>query len=99
MLDSWVSFHSFLEFEQAVFLVKLLGHVRVGVMFVEELDGMEAAAVDIEVDVAAVEIRGACLPQFNLGMHCLNALPDCLTDALALYAHLHIEESQYTFMS
>jgi hypothetical protein len=28
-------------------------------MFVEELDGMEAAAVDVKVNVTAVEIRGA----------------------------------------
>ena len=78
-------------------LRQLFGHVLVGVMFVEELDGMEAAAVDVEVDVAAVEIRSACLPQFNLGMHCLDAFPDCLTDAPALYTHLHIEERQLTY--
>ena len=62
MLDSWVSFHSFLELEQAVFLVKLFGHVRIGVMLTEELDGMETATVDVEVNVAAVKIWGACLP-------------------------------------
>ena len=89
--------HSFLEFEQAVFLVEMLRHVRVGVMFIEELDSMEAAAVDVEVNVAAVEIRGAGFPYLNLGMHRLDALPDCLTDALALYAHLHIEEGQLAF--
>ena len=54
-----MSFHSFLELEQAVFLVKLFGHIRVGVVLVEELDGMEAAAVDVKVNVTAVEIRGA----------------------------------------
>ena len=36
------SFHSLFKLEQPVFLVKLLRHVRVRMMLVEELDGMES---------------------------------------------------------
>ena len=89
-MDGWVLFHSFLEFEQAVFLVKLTWHVRVRMALIEELDGMEAATVDVEVNVAAVEIRGAGLPHLNLGMHRLDGFPYRLADALALYTHLDV---------
>jgi len=34
--------HSLLKSEQPVFLVKLLWHVRVWMMLVEKLDGMES---------------------------------------------------------
>ena len=50
-------FHSFFENEQPVFLVILLRHIRIRMVFVEELDGVEAAPVDVEVDVATVEVR------------------------------------------
>ena len=36
------SFHSLFKLEQSVLLVKLLWHVRVRMMLVEELDGMES---------------------------------------------------------
>jgi hypothetical protein len=37
-------------------------------MLVEELNGMESAAVDVEVDIATVEIRGTGFPDFYFGM-------------------------------
>lgn len=38
----YLLFHSLFKLEQPIFLVKLLWHVRVRVMLVEELDGMES---------------------------------------------------------
>ena len=75
-------FHSFLKLKESVLLVKLLRHVRVWVMLVEKLNGMESAAVDIEVDVATVEIRDASFPHFYLRMHGFYRFPDGLSDTL-----------------
>ncbi len=68
----------------SVILVELLWHVWVRMMFVEELHGMETTAVDVEMDVATVEIRCACLPDADLRIHVLVGFPDGLSDALAL---------------
>ena len=87
-----MSFHSFLKLKQPVLLVELLWHIGVRVMRVEELNSMESAAVDVEVDIPAVEIRGTGFPYFNLWMHGLYSLPDGLADTFALNTHLYIEE-------
>ena len=78
-------------------MVKLLRHVGIRVMLIEELNGMESAAVDIKMDIPAVEIRGAGFPHFNLWMHGLYGFPDGLADTFALNAHLHIEECKLTY--
>ena len=83
-------FYFFLKLKQTVRLVELLGHIGVGMVIVEKLDGMKATTVDIEMDVAKVEVRCACLPDFSLWMECFDGFPDGLTNAFALYAHLHI---------
>ena len=51
-------------------------HIGVRMMLVEELNGMESAAVDVEVEIPAVEIWGAGFPDFNLWMHGLYGFPD-----------------------
>ena len=58
----------------------------------QELNGMESATVDVEVDIPAVEIRGAGFPHFYLWMHILYGFPDGLANPFALNAHLHVEE-------
>ena len=98
-----MSFHSFLKLKQPVLLVELLRHIGVWVMLIEaldlwslategtqELNGMESAAVDVEMDIPAVEIRGAGFPYFYLWMHNLYGFPDGLADAFALNAHLNV---------
>ena len=85
-----MSFHSFLKLKQPVLLVELLWHIGVRVMLVEELNSMESAAVDVEVDIATVEIRGAGFPHFYLWMHGLYGFPDGLANAFALNTHCHI---------
>ena len=57
-----MSFHSFLKLEQSVLLVELVWHIGVRVMLIEKLNGMESAAVDVEMNIATVEIRGAGFP-------------------------------------
>ena len=66
-------------------------------MLVEKLNGMESAAIDVEVYVAAVEIWGAGFPYFYLRMHGFYRFPDGLADSFALNTHLHIEESQLAY--
>ena len=58
---------------------------------------MESAAVDVEVDIPAVEIRGTGFPYFYLRMHRLYGFPDGLADTFALNTHLHIEECKLTY--
>ena len=89
----------FLKLKQPVLLVKLLWHVWVWMMLVEELNGMESTAVNVEVDVATVEIRSAGFPHLRLRMQYLDGFPDGLSDALALNAYLHIEECQFIMVS
>ena len=50
-------------------------------MFVEELDGMESAAVDVKMDVATVEIGRTGFPHLYFRMQRLNGFPDALSDA------------------
>ena len=63
----------------------------------QELNGMESAAVDVEVDIPTVEIRGAGFPHLYLRMHRLYGFPDGLTNTFALDTHLHIEECKLTY--
>ena len=66
-------------------------------MLIEKLNGMESAAVDVEVDIPSVEIRGAGFPHFYLRMHRFYRFPDGLADTFTLNTHLHIEESQLAY--
>ena len=58
----------------------------------QELNDMESAAVDVKVDIAAVEIRGAGFPDFYLWMHGLYGSPYGLADSFTLNTHFHVEE-------
>ena len=80
-------------------LVKLLRHIGIRVMLIEELNGMKTATVDVEVDVAAVEIRGAGFPRLYFWMHGFYGFPDGLAETLALNTHLYIKESQFTHIA
>ena len=51
---------------------------------VPEFDDVEAAAVDIEVDVALLVIGGDAFPDFNFGVQRLYCFPGCLSDTLAV---------------
>lgn len=87
-------FYFLLKLKQTVRLVELLGHIGVGMVIVEKLDGMKATAIDIEMDVAKVEVWRACLPNLSLWMERFDGFPDGLTNAFTLYAHLHIKKRQ-----
>ena len=68
-------------------------------MLIEKLNGMESAAIDVEVYVAAVEIWGAGFPYFYLRMHGFYGFPDGLADSFALNTHLYIEECKFTHIA
>ena len=68
-------------------------------MLIEELNGMETAAVDVEVDIPAVEVRGAGFPYLYFGMHGLYGFPDGLANTFALDTHLYIKESQFAHIA
>lgn len=56
----------------------------VGVVLVEELDDVEAAAVDVEVDVALLEVGGQRLPHLYLGVQALHLAPGGIAGAAAV---------------
>ena len=89
--------HSLFKLKKSILLVELLRHIGVWMMLIEaldlwslategtqELNGMESAAVDVEVDIPAVEIRGAGFPHLYLWMHGLYGFPDGLADTYAI---------------
>ena len=53
-------------------------------VFREKLHNVEAAFVDIEVDVALLEIGGHRLPDDNLGIHLFDETPGRIAHALAV---------------
>ena len=60
---------------------------------------MEATAVDVEVDIPSVEIRGAGFPHFYLRMHGFYGFPDGLADSFILNTHLHIKECKFSHIA
>ena len=66
-------------------------------MLVPKLHDMESAAVDIEMYVALLEIRGDGLPNLDFRMHPLDRLPCSLADALAMGVGIHKKQFQLSF--
>ena len=89
--------HSFFKLKESVLLVELLRHIGIRVVLIEKLNGMESAAVDVEVYVAAVEIRSTGFPYFYFRMRGFYRFPDGLADTFALNTDFHIEESQLAY--
>lgn len=54
------------------------------VVGVPEFDDVETATVNIEMDVALLEIGGDAFPDFDFGVHRLYGFPCCLANALAV---------------
>ena len=75
----------------------LLGNGRTMEMIVPKLNDLETAAVDVEVDVALLEIGGDGLPDLDFWMHPLNGFPCRLADALAMNVRVHEEQFQFSF--
>mgnify|MGYP000297975288 FL=1 len=63
-----------------------------GVVLVEELDDVEAALIDVEMDVAHLEVRCFQLPLRHLGMGRFDGGPGPRPNALAVNRRVHREE-------
>ena len=63
-------------------------------MRVEELDGMEAACVDVEVDIALLKVGCDCFPDTGRGIAVLDGLPGGQTQAAIVHAEVNKEEVQ-----
>lgn len=72
--------HHLLKTEHAIGIV-IFGWlvVVIGMMTVEEFDDVETATIDIEMNVALLEIGGNCFPNPDFGVHLLDGLPRCET--------------------
>ena len=83
---SW--FDDLSEYEHLIVLAPvsafLVGHGGTMMIPVPELHDMESAAVDIEMDVALLEVGSDGFPDADLGMQCLDGTPRCLSDATAM---------------
>ena len=66
--------------------------------FPEELNGMEAETVNVEVDVASVKVWGDGFPKRDLRMTGFYMSPYNLTDSFALDSVLDIEEIQMSVL-
>ena len=66
-------------------------------VFVPKLHDVEAAAVDVEVDVALLEIRRDGFPSLDFRVHRLNCLPSRLTDAFAVDFWADKQQFQFAF--
>lgn len=79
--------HHFPEAEHAVHILSNIFSiriVRIGMMAVEKLHDMEAAAIHVEVDVALLEIRSHRLPDLCLRMQPLDLALCGISDALTV---------------
>ena len=57
-----------------------------GVVLIEELHDVETALVDVEVDVAHLEVRGHQLPLPHIGVRLLDGGPCACADAASVRA-------------
>ena len=70
---------------------------RLRVCFAEEFYHMEAAFVNVEVDVSLFKVGRMGLPNFCFRVQCLNRLPCSKTNTLAMA--IHIDEQQLKFVA
>ena len=77
--------YDFTEAEHLAVIVLFRFRCVLGVMvFVEKLDYLKAAAVDVKVNVALFKIRRNCFPFLHLRIHSLDFLSCGAADAFAV---------------
>ena len=76
-------------------LLNIFGHSRAMMVFVPELNDVEAQTVYIEMNVALLEIGSDGFPYAYFGVHCFYGLPCCLADALAMCLGIDKEDFQF----
>ena len=82
-----LSFHDFDKAEHfvgAVLLLVVLGRQIERVLCGEKLHNLEAAFVEVKVDIPLFKIRGESFPHLGFGMQCLHCLPCAVSDAPAV---------------
>jgi len=83
-------FHSFLKAAEAIAARNIIGIIlsRLRVCFAEEFYHMEAAFVNVEVDVPLFKVGCMGFPDFRFRVQCLNGLPCSKTNTLAMAIHI-----------
>ena len=92
-------FHSFLKAAESITTRNIIGIIlsRLRVRFAEEFYHMEAAFVNVEVDVPLLKVRCMGFPNFCFRVQCLDCLPCSKTNTLAMA--IHIDEQQLKFVA
>ena len=87
-------FHSFLKAAEAIAAGNIIGIILswLRVRFAEEFYHMEAAFINVEVDVPLFKVRCMSFPNFCFRVQCLDCLPCSKTNTLAMA--IHIDEQQ-----
>ena len=68
-------------------------------VLVPKLDNVETTAVDVEVDVAFLEVGGRRLPHGHLGVQFLDEAPSGIADALAVDFGVDKQQLQFTVIA
>ena len=87
-------FHSFLKAAETIATRKIIriSLSRLRVRFAEEFYHMEAAFVNVEVDVSLFKVGCMSFPNLCFRVQCLDCLPCSKTNTLAMA--IHIDEQQ-----
>lgn len=88
-------------FKQEPFVIRQIAGarmVRVGVAGVEERDDLEAAFVDVEMDVSLLEIRRMGLPDDGLRVARFDRKPRLMAQSLAMLADLQKKQVKRVVM-
>ena len=75
---------------QATDLVSLL--MRVSMLDIKELYNLETTAIDIEMNISLIIIRGMCFPCFSSWIGCFKRLPYFLANTFTLNTISYIEQ-------
>ena len=86
--------HSAGVFSFIIVFLTGLGIMRIRMMAVEEFNDMEAAFVDIEVDIPGLEIRRAGLPDLRLRIEPFDFLPGSLPEPFAVRCRVDEQQVQ-----
>ena len=75
-------------------MLVVIGHLVVGLkILAPKLIDLKAALVYVEMNIALLEIRRACLPDESFWVECFYCLPGAVTDSFGVFFRRNKENS------